>query len=129
MCAREWTNSSICILDITATKSRCNTTRSGNSKPNGNLNLNINVTNVFISNLLQPQNIIRLLDASYVDGTIYCKILRDPRTNIFGNNIDLINNKYHLLIAAGEKVTRTFAQNNFNDDYTFCYLCILLFKI
>lgn len=56
--------------------------------------------------LIQPQSNIRLLDASYVDGTIYCKILREPRTNIFGNNFDLINNKYHLLIASGKEARR-----------------------
>ncbi|XP_055318321.1 putative ferric-chelate reductase 1 homolog isoform X3 [Sitodiplosis mosellana] len=51
-----------------------------------------------------PQNMIRLLDASYVDGVIYCRILREPRTNILGNNFDLINNKYHLLVASGSSL-------------------------
>lgn len=52
----------------------------------------------------QPQNIIRLLDASYVDGVIYCRILREPRATILGQTFDLINNKYHLLVATGRSL-------------------------
>lgn len=65
----------------------------------------------------QPQNIIRLLDASYVDGVIYCRIMREPRTTVLGNNFDLINNKYHLLVAAGSSLKRKILlkQRNFLD--------------
>lgn len=58
------------------------------------------------SSIFQPQNIIRLLDASYVDGTIYCKIMREPRSTVMGNSFDLINNKYHLLVASGSSLKR-----------------------
>lgn len=47
------------------------------------------------------------MDASYVDGVIYCKIKREPRSNIFDRNFDLINNKYHLMIAAGRGLKGT----------------------
>lgn len=43
-----------------------------------------------------------MLDASFVDGVIYCKLLREPRANIFGRSFDLINNQFHLLIASGK---------------------------
>ena len=51
-----------------------------------------------------PQNIIRLLDASYIGGVIYCRIQRDARSTVYGNNFDLINNKYHLLLASGQSL-------------------------
>lgn len=48
-----------------------------------------------------PQNIARLISSSYVNGTIYCKIERDPNSSMKGKNFDLISNKYYLLLAAG----------------------------
>lgn len=57
----------------------------------------------------QPQNIIRLLAASYEDGVIYCKIMREPRSNVYGNTFDLINNKYHLLVASGSSLKRMYS--------------------
>lgn len=58
--------------------------------------------------LQQPKGLITLIDYSYVEGSIYCKILREPRSVIFGRNFDLINNQYHLLIASGKGVQGKF---------------------
>lgn len=49
----------------------------------------------------QNQNGITLLNSSYIDGTIYCNVLRDAVTKVEGVNFDLIRLKYFLLIAAG----------------------------
>lgn len=46
-------------------------------------------------------NYLRLVDSSYVDGVIYCKVERDAVSVVEGQTIDLINNKYHLLVATG----------------------------
>lgn len=59
-----------------------------------------------ITNLIefQPQHIVQLLDGSYVDGVIYCRFQRSARSTVLGNNFDLINNKYHLLLATGSSL-------------------------
>lgn len=49
-----------------------------------------------------PQNIVQLLDSSYVDGTIRCKVERQAVTNIQGQKFDLNNDVFHLLLALGE---------------------------
>lgn len=36
-----------------------------------------------------------------VNGVIYCKVERDPLTQVGNKVFDLINNKYYLLLAAG----------------------------
>ncbi|XP_030386072.1 putative ferric-chelate reductase 1 homolog isoform X2 [Scaptodrosophila lebanonensis] len=48
-----------------------------------------------------PQNTARLVEASVVDGVIYCKVQRDPVTVVQGRTFDLRNNMYHLLVASG----------------------------
>ncbi|XP_036332126.1 putative ferric-chelate reductase 1 homolog [Rhagoletis pomonella] len=48
-----------------------------------------------------PQNGARLLQSSVIDGVIYCKVQRDVVTQVRGKRFDLLNNKYHLLLAAG----------------------------
>lgn len=53
---------------------------------------------------LQPQNIIRLIDASYVDGQIYCKIERDAVTTVNGQTFDMINSRYNILLALGSSL-------------------------
>ncbi|XP_037920288.1 putative ferric-chelate reductase 1 homolog isoform X2 [Hermetia illucens] len=50
------------------------------------------------------QNIIRLLASSHKDGVIYCKVERDPVTEVKGRTFDLIKQRYHLLLAAGAEV-------------------------
>lgn len=55
---------------------------------------------------LQSQNSIRLLEATYSDGVIYCRIRRDAYSNVMGRNFDLINNKYNLLVATGSSLKR-----------------------
>ncbi|XP_017094126.2 putative ferric-chelate reductase 1 homolog [Drosophila bipectinata] len=47
------------------------------------------------------QNSARLLDASLVDGVIYCRVQRDAQTTVQGRSFDLRNGKYHLLVACG----------------------------
>lgn len=49
------------------------------------------------------QNFIRLLEKSYVDGVIHCKVERDAVTTVKGQKFDLINGKYHLLLATGSE--------------------------
>lgn len=53
------------------------------------------------------QNFIRLLEKSYVDGVIHCKVERDAVTTVKGQKFDLINEKYHLLLATGLKADST----------------------
>ncbi|XP_016985376.1 putative ferric-chelate reductase 1 homolog isoform X2 [Drosophila rhopaloa] len=50
------------------------------------------------------QNSARLLDASIVDGVIYCRVQRDVVTNVKGRTFDLRNGKYHLLVASGSSL-------------------------
>lgn len=49
------------------------------------------------------QNFIQLREKSYADGVIHCKVERDPVTTVKGQRFDLINEKYHLLLATGSK--------------------------
>jgi hypothetical protein len=39
-----------------------------------------------------------------VDGTIYCKFMRDAVTKVENREYNLAKDKYHLLIAAGSSV-------------------------
>ncbi|XP_073846110.1 putative ferric-chelate reductase 1 homolog isoform X2 [Musca autumnalis] len=48
-----------------------------------------------------PQNTARLVESSLINGVIYCKVERDPLTQVGNKVFDLINNKYYLLLAAG----------------------------
>ncbi|XP_032590447.1 putative ferric-chelate reductase 1 homolog isoform X3 [Drosophila grimshawi] len=51
-----------------------------------------------------PQNTARLLNASLVDGVIYCKVQREPLTVVRGRSFDLRNGVYHLLVASGSSL-------------------------
>lgn len=53
---------------------------------------------------LQPQNIFQVLEKSYNDGVIYCKVERDAVSTVKGQKFDLLNDKFHLLLAAGSSV-------------------------
>lgn len=53
------------------------------------------------------QNFIRLLEKSFVDGVIHCKVERDAVTTVKGQKFDLINEKYHLLLATGTQADTT----------------------
>lgn len=53
------------------------------------------------------QNFIRLLEKSYVDGVIHCKVERDAMTTVMGQKFDMINEKYHLLLATGSQADST----------------------
>uniref|UniRef100_U5EVK0 Putative ferric-chelate reductase 1 n=1 Tax=Corethrella appendiculata TaxID=1370023 RepID=U5EVK0_9DIPT len=52
-----------------------------------------------------PQNIFRLIDRSYIDGTIYCKVEREAATTVRGRRFDLITDNFHILLATGSKVS------------------------
>ncbi|CAG9863967.1 unnamed protein product [Phyllotreta striolata] len=55
--------------------------------------------------LQNPQLGIELLNSSVIDDTIYCKVRRSPVTLVGGTTYDLTNNKYHVLVAAGDSAT------------------------
>ncbi|XP_066996318.1 putative ferric-chelate reductase 1 homolog [Anabrus simplex] len=46
-------------------------------------------------------NAIELLTGTAADGTLHCKVSRSEVTEIMGRTYDLANNKYFLLLAAG----------------------------
>ncbi|XP_022223255.2 putative ferric-chelate reductase 1 homolog isoform X3 [Drosophila obscura] len=50
------------------------------------------------------QSSARLLNASIVDGVIYCKVERDPVTVVQGRTFDLRRQQYHLLVASGSSL-------------------------
>ncbi|XP_053677551.1 putative ferric-chelate reductase 1 homolog [Anopheles nili] len=54
-----------------------------------------------------PQNIFQVLEKSYNDGAIYCKLERDAVSTVKGQKFDLLNDKFHLLLAAGSSVEST----------------------
>lgn len=58
--------------------------------------------------LFQPQNTARLVESSVVNGVIYCKVERDPLTQVGNQIFDLVNNKYYLLLASGTGLKGTF---------------------
>lgn len=43
-----------------------------------------------------------------MDGTIYCKLEREPLTTVEGKEFDLVNGKFHLLVAIGDAVHGKF---------------------
>lgn len=45
-----------------------------------------------------------MTESSLVDGTIYCKVERDPQSTVLGTDFDLVNDKFHLLLATGTLV-------------------------
>lgn len=53
---------------------------------------------------VQPQNIITLLEGSVVDGSIYCRLERDAVSSVMGQRFDLVNDKFHLLVASGSSL-------------------------
>lgn len=53
------------------------------------------------------QNFIKLTQQSYVDGVIHCTVERDAVTTVKGQRFDLINEKYHLLLATGSSADST----------------------
>ncbi|XP_055698466.1 putative ferric-chelate reductase 1 homolog isoform X2 [Phlebotomus papatasi] len=47
---------------------------------------------------------LRLQNASYTDGVIYCNVERDARSTVMGKTFDLLNEKYYLLLASGSSI-------------------------
>ncbi|XP_055528537.1 putative ferric-chelate reductase 1 homolog isoform X2 [Wyeomyia smithii] len=48
-----------------------------------------------------PQNFFQLRQHSYEDGVIYCQVERDALSIVAKEKFDLVNEKYHLLLATG----------------------------
>jgi len=53
---------------------------------------------------LQFHDGIALKNSSFVDGTIYCKFMREAVTKVENREFDLAKDKYHLLVAAGSSL-------------------------
>ncbi|XP_058458577.1 putative ferric-chelate reductase 1 homolog isoform X2 [Malaya genurostris] len=53
------------------------------------------------------QNFIQLKRSTFEDGVIYCQVERDSMTTVKGQRFDLINGKYHLLLATGSSADST----------------------
>ncbi|XP_053620478.1 putative ferric-chelate reductase 1 homolog [Plodia interpunctella] len=51
-----------------------------------------------------PQDIVQLLESSVIDGKLYCKFRRDTVSVVKGQTFDLANNKYNLMIVAGDSM-------------------------
>lgn len=47
---------------------------------------------------------INIMNGSYVDGVLYCEFTRDVTTSAEGKTFDLINDQYHILLAAGSSL-------------------------
>ncbi|XP_032570552.1 putative ferric-chelate reductase 1 homolog isoform X2 [Drosophila sechellia] len=74
---------------------------------NGRVNLYSSLTSASPYSAVRSnvnQNSARLLDASIVDGVIYCRVQRDAVTNVQGRTFDLRSGKYHLLVASGSSL-------------------------
>ncbi|XP_046662444.1 putative ferric-chelate reductase 1 homolog [Homalodisca vitripennis] len=51
-----------------------------------------------------PQEGMTLLNGSYTDGTIYCRLSRDLVTTVEGTTFNLAQDQYYLLLAAGSSL-------------------------
>ncbi|KAG5873690.1 hypothetical protein JTB14_016858 [Gonioctena quinquepunctata] len=67
--------------------------------------------------LTNPHLGIELLNASVVDGVIYCKVRRNPVTTVNGVNFNLVSESYNLLIASGST-----AEENSVDYHNIAFL-------
>ncbi|XP_074042422.1 putative ferric-chelate reductase 1 homolog isoform X2 [Leptinotarsa decemlineata] len=54
--------------------------------------------------LSNPRLGIELLNASVIDGVIYCKVRRNVVTNVNGVTFNLVSDVYNILIAAGSSI-------------------------
>lgn len=53
-----------------------------------------------------PQNIYKLIEGSYNNGQIYCRVERDAVSTVNGVRFDLIKQKYNVLVASGSSNKR-----------------------
>lgn len=51
-----------------------------------------------------PQDILQLLESSFVDGKLYCKFKRQTVSEVKGMVFDLANSKYNLMVVAGSSM-------------------------
>jgi len=62
-----------------------------------------------------------------VDGTIYCKFMREAVTKVEDREFDLAKDKYHLLIATGSLLRGKILFNPLNAELNpICYMLALL---
>lgn len=62
----------------------------------------------YVARSESPQNIVQLQESSIIDGKLYCKFKRDAVSEVRGQSFDLANNKYHLMIVAGDSMKGKF---------------------
>lgn len=55
-----------------------------------------------------PQNIYKLIEGSYNNGQIYCRVERDAVSQVKGVTFDLIKQKYNVLVASGTSNKRKY---------------------
>lgn len=61
-------------------------------------------TEPYVSRIDSPQDILQLLESSFVDGKLYCKFRRQALSVVKGINFDLITNQFNLMIVAGSSM-------------------------
>lgn len=54
----------------------------------------------------QDQEGVELLEGSFYDGDLYCKVNHVAKIAVQDKEYDLNNNEYHLLLAAGSALKR-----------------------
>lgn len=73
-----------------------------------------------ILSILQRQSGINLLNGTYVDGTLYCRFIREVKTVVEGKTFDLLNDQYHILLSAGSSLKGKFI--GISVLYTYCQI-------
>ncbi|CAH0598361.1 unnamed protein product [Chrysodeixis includens] len=58
----------------------------------------------YVSRSDSPQEIVQLLESSNIDGKLYCKFRRDVVSVVQGQTFDLANNKFNLMVVAGNSM-------------------------
>lgn len=54
----------------------------------------------------QDQEGVELLEGSFYDGDLYCRVHHVAKLQVQDKEYDLNNNEYHLLLAAGSALKR-----------------------
>lgn len=67
--------------------------------------------------LSQNQTIIRLVESRIEDGSVYCQVEREAFTTVKSLSFDLVNEKYHLLLASGDSsVSNSIGRHNIDRE-------------
>lgn len=62
----------------------------------------------YVSRKDSPQDILQLLESSFIDGKLYCKFRRQTVSMVKGVTFDLANNQYNLMVVAGSSMKGTY---------------------